>query len=91
MQDREWGEKEMGLRTESRENSQLWGQRSRKRGSREEMEFPERWESGSPIFSLFPVLPLTSQEVCGGGGTAQPPECSQVKGSRASDWSVWVL
>lgn len=93
------GEKEMGLRTESwRTLTVVVGEEQKERGSRKKWSF-QRGGGGSLIFSLFSsATPLTSQEVCGGGGRprgtlvpAQPPECSQVKGSQASDWSAWVL
>ena len=101
MQDRVWGEKEIGLRTESwRTLTVAGGEEQKDRGSRKKMSF-QRAGGGSPIFYLFSsathlLLPLTSQEVGWGRprGTlvpAQAPECSHVKGSQARDWSAWVL
>lgn len=89
MQDRVLGEKEMGLRTESwRTLTVVGGEEQKERGSRKKWSF-QRGGGGSPIFSLFSsATPLTSQEVCGGGGRprgtlvpAQPPECSQERQS----------
>lgn len=75
------------------ENSHSCGGRGAEReGIQEEMEFPERWEWFPyllPLFQCYP--PHFSRGVWRWGAPAQPPECSQVKGSRASDWSVWVL
>lgn len=92
MQDREWGEKEMGLRTESWRTLTVVGAEEQKReGIQEEMEFPERWEWFPYLLPLFQCYSPSLLKRCVGGGTCPAPECSQVKSSRASDWSVWVL
>ena len=56
------------------ENSHSCGGRGAEReGIQEEMEFPERWEWFPYLLPLFQCYPLTSQEVCGGGGHLPSP------------------
>lgn len=74
MQDREWGEKEMGLRTESwRTLTVVGAEEQKERGSRKKWSF-QRGGSGSPIFSLFSsATPSLLKRCVGVGGTCPAP------------------
>lgn len=81
MQDRVWGEKEIGLRTESwRTLTVVGGEEQKDRGSRKKREFSEKWGWFPYLLPLFQCYPPSSPPYFsrGGVGAAQrdPGACA---------------